>query len=323
MEEQTRMENAERAEPELLYHYTGQKGLEGILGSKSIWATHVRYLNDESEFVHGWEKAWNSILGKIREREFHGKDANFKQSFERVFSAFRREVMKDTQRGAYYVLCLTDDSQYSPGDLNFDGDRLSLWRGYSKGGYGFSLGFDAKLLRDAFTASGNVVQWFKKCEYSESTQDAQTAALAENYIDKFLNCWNKCFSTMRNPSLSPTQNVENYAPYLFEPLTNMYVDFVKFGMFMKHHGFREENEWRFTFIAQDQASCSFREGAFGLTPFLSIGLDLSKAPSPLKRVVVGPGPHRDEWVTTVRLMLAKCGISGVEVTPSRIPYRNW
>ena len=230
--------NGRDAPEGLLYHYTGQKWLAGILGSKSIWATHVRYLNDESEFVHGWERAWNSILEKIRRREFQGKDAGFKQSFEEVFSTFRREVMKDPRPGAIYVFCLTDDSASDPHNLGFDGDRLSLWRGYSKGGYGFSLGFDADLLKDAFTASGNVVQWFRKCEYSESAQDAQIEALAENHIGNFLNAWDTCFSTMRNPALSPAQNAHNYAPHLMELLMNMYADFVEFGMFMKHHGFR-------------------------------------------------------------------------------------
>lgn len=317
-------ENAGSEKPRgLLYHYTGQKGLEGILGSKSIWATHIGYLNDESEFVHGWEKAWESILAKIRRREFPGKDSNFKQSFEKVFSTFRLEVMKDPRRGAYYVTCFTDDNASDPQHLGFDGDRLSQWRGYSMGGYGFSLGFDADVLEGTFTTSGNIVQCFKRCEYRESAQSAQIEALTDRHIEEFLTSWDKCFSTMRDPSLSPSQNARNYAPHLMQPLMNMYGDFVEFGMFMKHHGFCEENEWRVTFVAENQAMCSFRESALGLTPFLPMGIDLSRSPSPLKRIVVGPGPHKDEWVTTICLMLAKCSISGVEVVSSKIPYRNW
>ena len=38
--------------PEILYHYTTAKGLLGIFNTKSIWATHVSYLNDEQEFVY-------------------------------------------------------------------------------------------------------------------------------------------------------------------------------------------------------------------------------------------------------------------------------
>jgi hypothetical protein len=313
----------DEAKPEgLLYHYTDQKGLEGILGGKNIQATHVRYLNDESEFVHGWEKAWNSILEEIRKREFPGKDLSFKKSFEKVFSTFCREVMKDPRRSEYYVACFTCDNALDQQGPGFGGDRLSLWRGYSKGGFGFSLGFDADALKYSFTASGNAVLSFRRCEYSESNQNAQIEALTRGHVEEFLKTWGRCFSTMRDHSLTPSQNARNYEP-LMEPLMNLYADFVKFGMFMKHHGFREENEWRATFIAEDQAMCSFREGALGLTPFLPVGIELSKSPSPLKRIVVGPGRHKDQWVTTVNLMLAKCSISGVEVVPSQIPYRNW
>ncbi len=37
--------------PELLYHYTSQKGLDGILSNANIWATDIRSLNDWTEFT--------------------------------------------------------------------------------------------------------------------------------------------------------------------------------------------------------------------------------------------------------------------------------
>lgn len=46
MEEQKHKEISEQAEPELLYHYTDQQGLDGILSSGEIWATHYRFFND-------------------------------------------------------------------------------------------------------------------------------------------------------------------------------------------------------------------------------------------------------------------------------------
>jgi len=38
--------------PNLLYHYTTQTGLLGIIKSKEIWATHTQYLNDQRKFRH-------------------------------------------------------------------------------------------------------------------------------------------------------------------------------------------------------------------------------------------------------------------------------
>jgi hypothetical protein len=38
---------------QIFYHYTSQRGLLGIIKEKKIWATNIRYLNDEREFDYG------------------------------------------------------------------------------------------------------------------------------------------------------------------------------------------------------------------------------------------------------------------------------
>ncbi len=38
--------------PSILYHYTTQKGLLGIIQSKTIWATDILYLNDTMELKY-------------------------------------------------------------------------------------------------------------------------------------------------------------------------------------------------------------------------------------------------------------------------------
>jgi hypothetical protein len=48
----------------LLYHYTDQKGLLGILENKEIWSTHLRYLNDTSE----GKIVFNAVLNEINSR---------------------------------------------------------------------------------------------------------------------------------------------------------------------------------------------------------------------------------------------------------------
>lgn len=42
----------QRTPPSVLYHYTTQQGLLGIISDKEIWATHTQYLNDAREFRH-------------------------------------------------------------------------------------------------------------------------------------------------------------------------------------------------------------------------------------------------------------------------------
>ncbi len=41
-----------RQPPEILYHYTTQTGLLGMVTSREIWASHMQYLNDVREFLH-------------------------------------------------------------------------------------------------------------------------------------------------------------------------------------------------------------------------------------------------------------------------------
>lgn len=324
MEEHKPDPPAKEARPEgLLYHYTSQDGLLGILDNKSIWATHVRFLNDASEFLFGWDKALKTVLEKIRNRDFSDKDPAFGSSLEKAFRTFGQAILNDSRRSEYFVFCFTDDKALDSQELGFEGDRLSQWRGYSKGKQGFSLGFDADDLLRSFTASGNVLHWFDRCEYRKPEQDASIEKLADKHLEEFLATWDEYFYKKRNPSLSTTENLRTHRDYLIKPMMNMYADFMMVGMFIKHESFIEENEWRVSFLPEDRAMCSFHDNTYGLTPYLTIGLDLSKSPPPLKRIVVGPGPHKDEWVQTVNLLLAKCATSGVEVVPSKIPYRNW
>jgi|WetSurMetagenome_2_1015567.scaffolds.fasta_scaffold1664213_1 hypothetical protein len=52
----TKEEKLEDPGDQLFYHYTSQRGLLGIMKEKKIWATNIRYLNDESEFDYGVNK---------------------------------------------------------------------------------------------------------------------------------------------------------------------------------------------------------------------------------------------------------------------------
>ena len=103
-----------------VFHYTDSAGLLGILSSKSLFATHYRYLNDVSEgslirdlILPILEVEITEIYSKLRERgllrgfyEFHGDMigksgevplnnsiyGTIKPSFDRNFISFIRRV---------------------------------------------------------------------------------------------------------------------------------------------------------------------------------------------------------------------------------------
>ncbi len=101
------------------------------------------------------------------------------------------------------------------------------------------------------------------------------------------------------------------------------MDFTEAASYMKHSGFSEEKEWRFDFATQNEQASSFRESHFGLTPYISIDLDLARDSSALKRITVGPTAHKERALEAVEMLLRKKEIIAVDVEPSKIRYRNW
>jgi hypothetical protein len=54
-----------RVLPEILYHYTSQFGLIGMLNDKTIRASKIHYLNDSKEFALALKLARNELTERI------------------------------------------------------------------------------------------------------------------------------------------------------------------------------------------------------------------------------------------------------------------
>jgi hypothetical protein len=70
------------------------------------------------------------------------------------------------------------------------------------------------------------------------------------------------------------------------------------------------------------ALIEFREADGNRVPFLKLPLGLKEPDCPLKRIVVGPSPDKEQSVARLKIDLAKLGLKDVDVVPSQIPYRN-
>ena len=70
---------------DLVYHYTDQSGLVGIIQRREIWATNVGYLNDISEVAHGVdyfaENRADVLKALIEKRPF---DARYSERYRRI-----------------------------------------------------------------------------------------------------------------------------------------------------------------------------------------------------------------------------------------------
>lgn len=110
-----------------LYHYTTQEGLLGIIESRSIWASEIRYLNDTTEFQTGLEVVSAALRARLDDIGSDEGDARG----EAIFRDFAT-----VEEAKVFVLSLTEK-----------GDDLSQWRAYGGSHSGFSIGFDIEGLK--------------------------------------------------------------------------------------------------------------------------------------------------------------------------------
>lgn len=156
--------NDERAS-DLLYHYTDQHGLVGIIEKRELWATSLGCLNDLSEFKHGLDLI-RSSRDAIIDDLLSGKQRDHPEtkSAARVFKylmdeAERRYLMKDPAE-YLFAFSLLGPSRHPNSNASEDdpGDCLQQWRTYSKGGAGYCIGFDKMLLESKAKELDNATQ---------------------------------------------------------------------------------------------------------------------------------------------------------------------
>ncbi|WP_434480121.1 DUF2971 domain-containing protein [Gemmatimonas sp.] len=132
--------------PDFLYHYTSPGGLHGILRSRSIWATDVRFLNDAKEAQYAIE---------IVKARIKAKSSEFPRDLERRWNR-ALAVASETRA---YVTC-----------FSMEGDSLSQWRAYAKAGY--ALGFATPSIAET-ARNQSVRTHLLPCIYSSQSQIEQ------------------------------------------------------------------------------------------------------------------------------------------------------
>ena len=105
----------------IIYHYATVAGLYGIIEQNAVWASHVRYMNDVEEVVHGKQLAIDT-LGKLATKVKFGS-----------FADILRETAEKLSQGILRDHFVASFSQVD--------DDLTQWRAYGKD-QGVCIGFD-------------------------------------------------------------------------------------------------------------------------------------------------------------------------------------
>ena len=324
------------AEAELLYHYTSEAGLRGIIENDNIWATDIHFLNDWTEFTHVFNE---EAVGAFVESYLAALPTNLdsdarkvtiegvlaRRNFPKLLDIIESRPPMGKPKEAF-VCSFTADAVAGGNP----GDRLSQWRGYSQSSQGFSLGFDRTLLSRQIEKQDNhddATAELVKCIYDDEEKLSLFGDMGRAAATEFLALRDRgevvpdSFTTARqNPEYRAT------CYYLLKALTKLTPKFYKTAAQVKHRGFIEEHEWRVVFYAFHKSllpRLKFRGGQFGATPFVEIALGLRKAETcSLRRIVIGPSTHQADNKHAVELLLGKHGINAVEVASSLIPYRS-
>src|SRR5882762_3235192 len=205
------------APPPRLYHYTSQKGLSGILSSKTLWATRVQFLNDSTEFAHAVE-LWKAAV-RLRVQRLESDDVipekirievkDLIAKLENIFDSFAKIPM--------YVACFSETS-----------DSLSQWRGYARNGVGYSIGFDSYKLLDACEPGKSYIA---PCIYDPKKQEELIETLFVKYFEDI------GLLEGSNHAVAKRKDTRHSCYELTQ-------DFVFLASLLKHPSFSEEKEWR-------------------------------------------------------------------------------
>lgn len=276
--------------PSVLFHYTTQAGLLGVLEGDAIWATKIHYLNDSSEYQLALDLAegfLNSLLvgerSKIKKRKVHC-------------------LLENLQTIASMNVCVCSFSA--------ERDLLSQWRAYSGKPGGYSIGFDTALIQKQGQAQGFILA---QCIYDSKEQERLVQELVIGSLEIDFNTRPSRVDPKRSRTIVALRTGGNFA-----------MNIARLAPIIKSQAFYEEQEWRLISTAGVSVyDMSFRPGQSMLTPYISVRLGEDKG-AYLKSVTVGPTPHTELAKLATESLLWRWRIaSPVEVRSSKAPYRGW
>jgi hypothetical protein len=297
-----------------LYHYTNQKGLDGILTSQSLWAKNYKYLNDEREILLFMEERLPKFLYPYIEKTYLERifkepditDYFFKSkvSFEEVskhdVGIIGPSLFKPLQDQIYICSFSGEDKNQN---INNHG-LLSQWRAYGLDG-GYCIIFDTKKIEDlmhkeikknkfAYIGLGDIVYSDDEKKYEEEF---------EKYLKEIAS-----FSTLMAKSIGRgTFKVSRNS----DPLTAFISCITRY----KHFGFKEENEVRLVCVpdlARVEKKIFTKNGVDYVDTFKNLEENL-----PIEKIIVGP--HKDK-INRAEELRKKLENTNIVVSISDIPY---
>jgi|WetSurMetagenome_2_1015567.scaffolds.fasta_scaffold00408_21 hypothetical protein len=301
---------------ELLWHYTTQEGLIGIVNSGKFWATNIFYLNDSTEYIYAVKLICNVINEFLKDNQF--SDSSIRDNgriaillMEPPMPAKSMMPFKvDLPLSKYIFLLQLKDifegllngkrqyNQIYVQSFSAKKDDLSQWRGYCPQGNGFCIGFRKIMLS---SDKENII--LNECVYDSDTQKEMVSTDINLQLENI---------DLKFDELEYKHILDDFMISFFGSLLPKIPQ-------MKDISFKEEKEWRAVYTPResDAKPIEHRAGNSMIIPYVERGLNLSYA---IKEVIVGPTPHPELSKKSTESFLKSKGIT-CKVTSSTVPYR--
>jgi Protein of unknown function (DUF2971) len=301
-----------------LFHYTTMSGLEGILTSQSLHATHIAHLNDREEtrvIRPKLRKHIEPLMTSIYERIAKEKPDHTKAIIERFGSKERAishetHVFEETLYKVTYEHYSDDAVCVDPYVVSFCAHKknyekrnglLSQWRAYGKN-IGAAIVFDAHALWELMLAESEkfIYEPFFLAEVSYADENF----CLENDFPDFVVGLNEIV-----PKLFFSADVS---------IASLFIPYLRASCTLKHQGFSEENEIRAIFapltqrtwdahkedganLAEEYKNKGIKEvlKKSGFVPYLNL-FDSAEHVLPIKRIVIGPGRNSGMWLPRIQ-----------------------
>lgn len=284
----------ERKPPNIIYHYTNDIGLRGILESGNIWLTDIFNLNDPSEISHGFSHAVD-----ILNRKSESGPAESKQ-FAKNFSVFHQSGLRES---AHYFVC----------SFSLDGDDLGQWRAYADNGRGYAIGFDATALENAFAyENGQPIP--NNSTFHITYEDEILATLHRQMIENMFDLI----------SLPRSNNYDHRTinNFMSELSVSLSVHALRASLFFKHKAYAHEKEYRFLQIHRPDMvfDVNQRYRSYELVRYRKFAWKRLQADA-LKEIIIGPAANCVKATQFASDCMKAFDIQDAEVKCSTIPYR--
>lgn len=300
---------SKKAEQPLVYHYTNGPGLIGIANNKTLWATHLGFMNDSMEYIEA-----TKLISRMSMSRQQPGNLSQPAALSMIKLAEATGFIQADHYYPWFVTCFSECA-----------DDLAQWRGYSAGETKFALAFELNHLADLVrhqTQPDEHGRFMYRMYLAPVTYKDEEKHKIINMILDFI-----CDQYPKDEADAKPDDQEIY-------MSNWLSWYASYASMitpvMKNKAFEQEREWRLIMMPIYRP-IKYRSRRTMLTPYLEFDIECEPFKSdlddqawahPIRECWIGPSPHMDQNRFAARNLLAGANIGGPKMELSRVPYRD-